>query len=152
MKTLVERVQELMDVMHWDVEKVATTAGVSASAVYQWLGHGTKTIHSIGKIDAAIYLERASGFSALWLAKGLGPKMARETPVENAPLSLADALALLGKAIELAPTVEGRQGAVSMLSTYISNPSANLDLLPLIAKRLSGELPPTQGLDNREAA
>ncbi len=63
----------------WDAPKVAAVAKVSASAVYQWLGAGSKEIKSIGKIDAAIYLERSSGFSALWLAKGEGPKRAERT-------------------------------------------------------------------------
>lgn len=80
MKTLIERVQDLIDATGWDVDHIAKVAGVSASAVYQWLGKGTKTIHSIGKIEAAIRLERASGFSALWLAKGQGPKMVAAQP------------------------------------------------------------------------
>lgn len=143
MKPLIERIQELMAAKSWDVEKVAQVADVSASAVYQWLGHGTKTIHSIGKIEAAIRLERASGFSALWLAKGVGPKMANEG-VAPGPMDLQEALALIGKAIEAAPSQEGREGAVSMLRTYIANPSANADVLPLIAKRLLGESPPEQ--------
>lgn len=62
----------------WDAAQVAAVAGVSGSAVSQWLGNGSKTINSIGKIDAAIYLERKSGFSALWLAKGVGPKRVRD--------------------------------------------------------------------------
>ena len=42
----------------------------------QWLGRGSKTIHSIGKTQAAERLEAASGYAALWLAKGIGPKYA----------------------------------------------------------------------------
>lgn len=90
MKTLIERVQELMDTMKWDAEKVAAVAGVTSSAVYQWLGSGKKTIHTIGKLEAAIKLERASGFSAMWLAKGQGPKMA--SAVGERPATVRDML------------------------------------------------------------
>jgi transcriptional regulator with XRE-family HTH domain len=78
MTTLENRIRELMTATGWDAAQVASIAGVSSSAVSQWLGNGSKTINSIGKIEAAIYLERKSGFSALWLAKGVGPKRVRE--------------------------------------------------------------------------
>lgn len=74
MKTLTERITELMQEMKWDVDKVADVAGVSSSAVYQWLGGGSKIIKSIGSIESAQRLQKASGFSALWLAKGSGPR------------------------------------------------------------------------------
>lgn len=104
MITLIERVQELMDAKDWDVEQVAKVAGVSASAVYQWLGKGNKTIHSIGKIEAATRLERASGFNALWLAKGHGPKMAKDAA--SAPMDLAAAVSLIASQLERFPEAQ----------------------------------------------
>lgn len=68
------------------VGEIAEIAEVTSSAVSQWLGNGGKIIHSIGSIRAAIYLERKTGFSALWLAKGEGqPKVERQEPCAPAP-------------------------------------------------------------------
>lgn len=49
------------------------------------------------------------------------------------------ALETLGRAL-LAAAPANRQSAVAMLKTYIDNPAMNEDVLPLIVKRLSGEL------------
>jgi transcriptional regulator with XRE-family HTH domain len=51
-----------------------------------------------------------------------------------------ETLRALGQALEAAdaPT---RKSALDMLKTYLENPSGNADLLPLIARRLSGEPP-----------
>lgn len=130
MKTLIERIQELMTELQWDEKKVASVAGVTTSAVYQWLGHGGKTIHSIGKIEAAIYLERASGFSALWLAKGQGPRMAGRA-------SAPDLEGLLRAAAEWPESL--RRSTSEMLRSYLIDPDANADLLPVLIRRLSGE-------------
>lgn len=77
MSTLEERIREFMVATGWDVPKIASIACVSQSAVWQWLGKGSKIIKTIGSLEAALLLERESGFSALWLAKGKGPKFAR---------------------------------------------------------------------------
>lgn len=87
MSTLEDRMNEFMEDTKWDAPKVARVAGVTTSAVYQWLGHGNKPINSIGKIEAAIYLERESGYSALWLAKGLGPKRVTKVQTTGEPAS-----------------------------------------------------------------
>lgn len=59
----------------WETaQQVADVAGVSRSAVAQWLGQGSKIIHTIGNMQAAENLERETGFRALWIAKGVGPK------------------------------------------------------------------------------
>lgn len=79
MSTLVERIEELMAATGWDIGEIARIAGVSSSAVSQWLGRGGKPIHSIGKMEAAVNLEQRSNFAALWLAKGKGPKLKRAT-------------------------------------------------------------------------
>lgn len=55
-------------------QEVADVAGVSRSAAAQWLGQGSKIIHTIGKQQAAENLEKSTGFCALWIAKGIGPK------------------------------------------------------------------------------
>jgi len=78
MTTLEERIREFMDATGWSVTKIASIAGVSTSAVSQWIGGGPKEIKTIGNLKAALMLERESGFSALWLARGEGPKMVRQ--------------------------------------------------------------------------
>ena len=60
--------------MQWDHADLVRASGESSSVVSQWLGKGSKPINTIGKIETAIRLERATGFSALWLAKGVGAK------------------------------------------------------------------------------
>lgn len=52
-------------------------SGQSQSVVSQWLGKSSKLIKSIGKIEAAQALGRASGYESVWIAKGLGPKFAQ---------------------------------------------------------------------------
>ena len=74
MQTLKERIEELMTAMSWSVPDVARVAQVSRSAVAQWRGQGSKQIHTIGRVDVAQRLADASGYSALWIAKGEGPK------------------------------------------------------------------------------
>ncbi len=74
MSTLQERLTEVMASKSWTHADLVRASGQSSSVVSQWLGKGSKTIHTIGKIEAAEALERESGFSALWLAKGILPK------------------------------------------------------------------------------
>lgn len=74
MSALTDRLTELMAAMGWQHQDLMHASRQSSSVVSQWLGKGSKEIKSIGKMEAAIYLERASGFSALWIAKGIGPK------------------------------------------------------------------------------
>jgi len=76
MSDLQTRLAEVMQAMHWEHADLVRVSKQSSSVVSQWLGKGSKTkiIKTIGKLEAAIYIERASGFSALWVAKNLGPK------------------------------------------------------------------------------
>lgn len=74
MADLTDRLNELMAEMHWDRADLLRVSKQSSSVVSQWLGKGNKTIHKIGKLEAAIYLERATGFNALWIAEGRLPK------------------------------------------------------------------------------
>lgn len=62
----------------WEHADLVKHSGESSSVVSQWLGKGSKEIKSIGKLEAALNIEAASGYSALWVAKGKGPKMAGE--------------------------------------------------------------------------
>lgn len=75
MLTLTERLTEMMTAMNWQQPDIIRESRQSSSVVSQWMGKGSKVIKTIGKMEAAIYLERATGFSALWLAKGIGPKL-----------------------------------------------------------------------------
>jgi len=74
MSDLQSRLAEVMAVMSWEHSDLVRVSRQSSSVVSQWLGKGSKVIKTIGKLEAAIYIERESGFSALWVAKGLGPK------------------------------------------------------------------------------
>lgn len=60
--------------MGWGHSDLVRVSGESSSVVSQWLGKSSKTIKSIGSIRAALNIERASGYSALWVSRGEGPK------------------------------------------------------------------------------
>lgn len=74
--TLEERLKEIMAAMGWDHAALVLASGESHSVVSQWLGNATKKIKSIGKTEAAERLEEKTGYAALWIAKGIGPKKA----------------------------------------------------------------------------
>ena len=76
MSNLEDRISELIKVTGWSVPEIAKRAKVTPSAVSQWLGKSGRPTKSI-LLRPAIYLERDSGFSALWLSSGEGPKFAR---------------------------------------------------------------------------
>lgn len=67
--------------MGWGRGDLVRVAGVSSSVVTQWLGKGSKPIHRIGQVRAAVRLERATGYSAIWLADGDPPKRAPGAPL-----------------------------------------------------------------------
>lgn len=73
MSTLQDRIAEVMSSSNKTVGEIAKIAQVSSSAVTQWKEGQTKTI----KIEPAVLLERATGFSALWIAMGKGDKYAK---------------------------------------------------------------------------
>jgi len=75
MSTLKERIEEIQAKMGWDDKTMGDVADVSRSAVAQWRGQGSKIIQTIGDIEAAVNLERATGYSALWIARGKGQKI-----------------------------------------------------------------------------
>ncbi len=77
MSTLKERIEEIMSAKDLKTGEIARAAGVSSAAVSQWLGKGNgKVINTIGSIEAASNLEGKTGYRALWIATGKGPKMA----------------------------------------------------------------------------
>lgn len=76
MSTLKDRILEIQKKMDWSDAKMAAAAGVSRSAVAQWAGKGSKIIHTISDVEAVLNIERETGYSALWIAKGKGPKTA----------------------------------------------------------------------------
>lgn len=77
-----ERLREVMEAHDWGEDDIAEKVKdhVSRQAVSQWFGKGSKLIKTIGSMEAAQALEKATGFSALWIAKGEGQKMADELP------------------------------------------------------------------------
>lgn len=78
MSALKERIEELQAKTGWNDTQMAKAAGVSRSAVAQWAGKGSKLIHAITDVEVALNLERETGYSALWIAKGVGPKHAAQ--------------------------------------------------------------------------
>lgn len=126
--TLQERMSELMTAKGWTVGEIARIAGVTSAAVSQWVGNGTgKQSKSIGNAEAAVRLEKASGFSWMWLAQGKGPKLAAiDAPIEPKQLStqaerLADALQVLTNALQKADRIT-RKSLEPLLAELASNP------------------------------
>lgn len=139
---------ELMTATGWSVGQIASIADVTSSAVSQWVGNGKgKQSKSIGNIAAAMKLEKESGFSALWLAQGKGPKLAdkaasaepAEEPQTTGPQTdeIALALAVLAKALAL--TDEITRAQVTPLLSMLANDPAKAGL---IAQRIADLLGP----------
>ncbi len=70
MSTLQDRMAELISETKLSVGEIALIAGVSSSAASQWKDGPTKSI----KIVPATRISEATGFSAMWLSTGVGPK------------------------------------------------------------------------------
>jgi hypothetical protein len=110
MATLKERLEEVMDAMGWEHRDVMRASGQTSSVVSQWLGKGSKEIKSIGKLEAVLGIERESGYSALWVGKGLGPKMA---PAKRAAAAASLDTLLEDLSAALATVPPGQRGAVA---------------------------------------
>lgn len=132
MATLQDRLAEIMRAMQWEHADLVRITGQSSSVVSQWRGKSTKLIKSIGSLDAAQRIEAASGYCALWVAKGEGPKLVAREPkgnysTSNVPASwhqrmaalTADQLAVIHAAVD------------AMLSTYESARGYHADRPPL---------------------
>lgn len=76
METLQDRIAELMAATGWSVGEISRITGVSSSAVSQWKDGPTKSI----KIGPATRLGTASGYSAVWIATGEGPRKEADRP------------------------------------------------------------------------
>lgn len=72
MTTLQDRINELMAAANLTVGEMASIAGVSSSAATQWKDGPTKSL----KAGPATRLSARTGYSALWISNGEGPKMA----------------------------------------------------------------------------
>ncbi|NDY89762.1 hypothetical protein [Ideonella livida] len=116
MSSLRERLEEVMAAKKWTRSDLLRITGQSQSLVSQWLGKGSKEINEMHKLGAAVALARESGYSALWIAIGEGPKFVRD--VEDARLvgqsatqkqDLGAALTLLAGAVAHRTRVERAQ-------------------------------------------
>ena len=88
MKSLKERLEQVMTEKGWEHADVVRISGQSSSAVSQWLGKGSKEIKTIKKMEAAMRLANESGFNALWIAEGRGAeRRLQATPSVSMALS-----------------------------------------------------------------
>ncbi|WP_162588339.1 helix-turn-helix domain-containing protein [Variovorax sp. RA8] len=131
-----ERIREARDGAKMTNTELARATGRSQGAVTQWLDGTAQSL----KGETAALIERATGYRAYWLITGKGPKRVEDVEPQL-KWDVLTSLEILGKSIEEVVDPGARASAVSMLTTYINDPSGNLDVLPLIAKRLSGERP-----------
>lgn len=76
MSTLQERIRQVMSETGATVGDLALAAGVSSSAVSQWLSGNSKAL----KAAPALGLEARFGYSARWLTSGVGVRKSRELP------------------------------------------------------------------------
>lgn len=90
MTTLQDRIAELMTTAGLTVGGLAEIAEVTSSAATQWKDGPTKTL----KAGPATKLALATGFSAMWLSTGEGPKMTPPGMPPPAPSNVAEAPAL----------------------------------------------------------
>jgi phage repressor protein C with HTH and peptisase S24 domain len=90
MNTLQDRIAEVMTVAGLTVGELADIAGVTSSAATQWKDGPTKTL----KAAPAAKLSAKTGFSALWLSSGEGPKMVPGGVPQPVRSNVADAPAL----------------------------------------------------------
>jgi len=86
------RLEEVMTALGWSQSELVQHSGASRSVVAQWLGQVGRGGHAIGKIanvEVALALQEASGYSAVWLALGKGPKkMPPKVAVDDARAEL----------------------------------------------------------------
>lgn len=80
---------EIMEAKSWEHADVVRISGQSSSVVSQWRGKASKIIKSIGKMEAAMALADASGFEALWIAEGIGPKLQTSPPETREHVNVA---------------------------------------------------------------
>jgi hypothetical protein len=76
------RLEVVMDQMKWTRAELVQHAEVSSALVSQWLGNGSRPVHGMRQLDPAKRLEKKTGFSAAWIATGIGPM---HVELEEAP-------------------------------------------------------------------
>jgi phage repressor protein C with HTH and peptisase S24 domain len=89
MPTLQDRIAEIMESSQLSVGKLAEIAEVTSSAATQWKDGPTKSL----KTGPASKLAAKTGFSAMWIATGEGPKYL--APSAPTPSNVAEAPALM---------------------------------------------------------
>lgn len=100
--------------------QIAKAAGKSQGAVTQWLSGDTKELKS----DSAAGIQALTGFSAVWLATGKGPRMAADvTNVAPGP-NIGGSVPVLssvqaGDFKEFVDNFHGADGSVEMVSTSV---------------------------------
>lgn len=87
---LKDRIQALLDA-GFTRTQIANAAKKSQSAVTQWLSGDTTSLKS----DSAAGIQAVTGFSAVWLATGQGPRMANEQPNVAAGPNMGGSVPLL---------------------------------------------------------
>ena len=120
MPSLSERLTEVMTACRWTHADLVRITRQSSSVVSQWLGNGSKEIKSIGRLEAALAIERESGFSALWVATGGGPKMRDPLSVwerQGVYWSAEVVLERLGPILQAVP-LERRNAVAETLAGY----------------------------------
>jgi transcriptional regulator with XRE-family HTH domain len=78
MKDLKDRIDQLVSETGLTNTELAKHAGCSRSAVAQWRGKGATTLAI--KMQYALALQKALGYSAQWLFDGSGPKKVQPPP------------------------------------------------------------------------
>lgn len=100
--------------------QIAKAAGKSQGAVTQWLSGDTKELKS----DSAAGIQALTGFSAVWLATGKGPRMAVDaTNIAPGP-NIGGSVPVLssvqaGNFKEFVDNFHGADGSVEMVSTSV---------------------------------
>ncbi len=135
MATLEDRLREVMAAKGWEAGDLKRVSKQSWSLVSQWLSGGVK---SIGKMDSVLAIEAESGYSAMWIAKGLGPKMAIEAKQADTPL--AGAVASVARAVADASKIQRRQLA-ALLESLASAPEDRADTCAAIMGLLAPGTP-----------
>jgi transcriptional regulator with XRE-family HTH domain len=93
MPTLPEIIKEVMTDQQTDQVGLSRLAGVTKSAVSQWLSGSTKRLDA----EAAFNLQRKTGWSAEYLMLGTGPKKIKAS-AEGIPKEVAEMVAVMDPA------------------------------------------------------
>lgn len=115
--SLSDRIKIVIDAGYTRTQ-IAKAAGKSQGAVTQWLSGDTKELKS----DSAAGIQALTGFSAVWLATGKGPRMAADvTNVAIGP-NIGGSVPVLssvqaGDFKEFVDNFHGADGSVEMIST-----------------------------------